>query len=99
MTCLQPLRLKKKSKLLVSVAKEVVFLDEPDKSFKRFPIYWFRKIKKKILLLEEPMNLVKTGLLGNWKEKKKKYIYIYIFWQRNEGRSVLQSINDSLFPR
>lgn len=69
MTRLQPLRLKKKSKLLVSVAKEVVFLDEPDKSFKRFPIYWFRKIKKKkkILSLEEPMNLVKTGLLGNWK--------------------------------
>ena len=78
MTCLQPLRLKKKSKLLVSVAKEVVFLDEPDKSFKRFPIYWFRKIKKKILSLEEPMNLVKTGLLGNWKEKKYIYIYIYI---------------------
>ena len=44
MTCLQPLKLKKKSKLLVSVAKEVVFLDEPDKTFKRFPIYWFRKI-------------------------------------------------------
>ena len=53
------------------------------------------KFKKKILSVEDPMNLVKTGLLGNWKEN----IYIYIYRQRNEGRSVLQSINDSLFPR
>ena len=47
------------------------------------------------LLLEEPMHLVKTNLLGNWKENN----CVFFFWQRNEGRSVLQSINDSLFPR
>ena len=42
--CDMPLRLKMKSKLLVSVVKEVVFLDEPEKSFKSFPnLLKFRK--------------------------------------------------------
>lgn len=42
---------------LVSIFKEVVFLVEPDKSFKSSPI-------------RSDICAVKTGLLGNWQEKK-----------------------------
>lgn len=93
MTCLQHLRLKKKSKLLVSVAKQVVFLDEPDTSFKRVPIYWFRK--KKILSLEEPMHLVKTGLLGHWKENNCFFVCVYVCVCKGMGEG--QFYNQCLF--
>ena len=94
MTCLQHLRLKK-SKLLVSVAKQAVFLDEPDTSFKRVPIYWLGK--KKILSLEEPMHLVKTGLLGNWKESN--WFFVCLCVPAKEWGKVSFTINASLFPR